>query len=254
MARVAPRVPELSDVLCERCGYVLNGLPTDGRCPECGKPIAESVGTDRLPTPWDVSANPGPNRTTGFIRTCLAVIRRPAHFYRTLATRGSLSSARTFAHVNWWIAGGLFGVAGATHSMWYWSSYSAMRPPPLSPAMIATWLGFTVGLAILTYLALDGITRLASHLTTWEGTYRGYRLPYDVVLRGLYYHSPHYLPVAAMTAATVVGYQLLVAVHTAALASAVRYLIVLCVEVVVGAIYLFQTYWIGMRNMMYANR
>jgi len=25
-------------------------------------------------------------------------------------------------------------------------------------------------------------------------------------------------------------------------------------EVIVGAVYLFQTYWIGMRNMMYANR
>ena len=34
----------------------------------------------------------------------------------------------------------------------------------------------------------------------------------------------------------------------------VRYLYVLAGEVVVTAIYLFQTYWIGMRNMMYANR
>ena len=27
-----------------------------------------------------------------------------------------------------------------------------------------------------------------------------------------------------------------------------------CGEVVLGAVYLFQTYWIGMRNIMYANR
>ena len=32
------------------------------------------------------------------------------------------------------------------------------------------------------------------------------------------------------------------------------YLIVLCVEVIAAAVYLFITYWIGMKNMMYANR
>jgi hypothetical protein len=34
----------------------------------------------------------------------------------------------------------------------------------------------------------------------------------------------------------------------------VIYLYVLCGEVVLGAFYLFKTYWIGMRNIMYANR
>jgi hypothetical protein len=247
-------VPESTDVLCEKCGYVLNGLPDDSRCPECGTPVSESVGTARLPTPWDVSADPGPSRAKGFVRTCQTVILHPTRFYRTFATRGSLASARTFAQANWWIAGLLFGMAGATHSMWYWSTYSAMSMPPFSPAMIATWLGFTLGLAILTYLAMDGVSRLAARLTTWEGTYRGLRLPYEIVLRGIYYHSPHYLPVAAGTALTVIGYQVLVAVHPVALESAVPYLYVLCGEVVVGAAYLFQTYWIGMRNMMYANR
>jgi len=255
MARVAPRVPESNDVLCERCGYVLNGLPDDGRCPECGKPIAESAGHNRLPTPWDASAESGIDRSRGFIRTTLDVILSPRRFYRTFATRASLAAARSFAQLNWWIAAGLFGVAGATHAMWYWSSYSAMGTPPLSPGAIAAWLGFVVGLAIVTYLVLDGVTRLAARLTNWEGTYRGYRLPYDVVLRGLYYHSPHYLPVALGTAATVVGFQLLVLIHPDALGGlAVRYLLVLCVEVVVSAGYLFETYWIGMRNMMYANR
>ena len=255
MARVAPRVPDLTDVLCERCGYVLNGLPDDGRCPECGKPIAESAGTNRLPTPWDAPPAPGVGRAAGFVHTVRQVILRPKQFYRTFATRESLASARSFAQLNWWIAAGLFGIAGATHAMWYWSSYSAMSTPPLSPPMIAAWLGLSVGLAILVYLVLDGVTRLAARLTNWEGSYRGYRLPYQVVLRGLYYHSPHYLPVALAAAATVVGFQLLVLIHPDALGAwAVRYLLVLCLEVVVAAGYLFETYWVGMRNMMYANR
>jgi len=39
-------------LLCERCGYVVDGLPLAGACPECGKPIAESLPARRTGTPW----------------------------------------------------------------------------------------------------------------------------------------------------------------------------------------------------------
>ncbi len=39
-------------LLCERCGYVVEGLPADGACPECGKAIAESLPERRVGTPW----------------------------------------------------------------------------------------------------------------------------------------------------------------------------------------------------------
>lgn len=39
-------------LLCERCGYVIEGLPSDGACPECGKPISESLPERRVGTPW----------------------------------------------------------------------------------------------------------------------------------------------------------------------------------------------------------
>jgi hypothetical protein len=52
------------------------------------------------------------------------------------------------------------------------------------------------------------------------------------------------------------GYQLLLLIAGKALSfnSPMIYLYVLAGLVVLSAIYLFQTYWIGMRNMMYANR
>jgi len=99
-------------------------------------------------------------------------------------------------------------------------------------------------------------TRVAAQLTTWEATYRGYRLPYPIVLRGMYYHAAHYLPVAIAAFIVVAGYQvlLLIAGNKLPFDSPTYYLYFLCGLVVLCAIYLFQTYWVGMRNMMYANR
>lgn len=42
-------------LLCERCGYVVDGLPPAGACPECGKPIAESLPARRAGSPWQRS-------------------------------------------------------------------------------------------------------------------------------------------------------------------------------------------------------
>lgn len=39
-------------LLCEDCGYVIEGLPREGNCPECGKAVAQSLPErrDRVPT------------------------------------------------------------------------------------------------------------------------------------------------------------------------------------------------------------
>jgi hypothetical protein len=239
----------MTDVLCEGCGYVLNGLPPDSRCPECGKPIDESVGHDRI-TPSLESDR----KTAEFFRTTMEVIFRPTAFYRTLAVRGSVQSARRFARVHWWIAAALFGIACAMHTVWYSYLSQSMRSPLKSPREMAIFAAVAVILTLLTYFALDAITRIAAKLTNWEATYRGIRLPYDIVLRGMYYHAAHYLPVGIGAFITVVGYQVWLSVSTASLAWGTNYLYVLSGQVILSAVYLFNTYWIGMRNMMYANR
>ena len=240
----------MSDILCEGCGYVLNGLPADSRCPECGKPIDESVGHERIAPSWEQS----PRKSSGFLRTTLDVIFAPTQFYRTLAVRGSVDHARRFARVHWWIAAGLFGLTCATHTLWYGYIMNSMRSPLHEPRVLQLYAGAILVLSVATYFALDGITRLAAKLTNWEATYRGIRLPYDIVLRGMYYHAAHYIPVAIGAFATVIGYQVLLALGWLSYASGTTYLYILAAEVILSAGYLFQTYWIGMRNMMYANR
>lgn len=49
-----PSEPKIGDhaLLCERCGYALEGIAHDSACPECGTPIAQSLPQRRTGTPW----------------------------------------------------------------------------------------------------------------------------------------------------------------------------------------------------------
>jgi len=247
MSRIAPIVPAETDMLCEGCGYTLNGLPTGARCPECGKPLAESVHASRSAPSWEQQEF---SRPFSFVSTTGSVIFRTTEFYRTLTTRSDTRPAVNFARLHWLIASILFAITASIHlrSMGGFS-FNSGWPYPL-------WLESLIcaGFVLVTYGSLSGITWLAARLTNWEATYRGLRLPTPVVLRGMYYHAAHYLPVALMAFLTVAIYHRLLIAGIFTYRSIVPYLYVVGGEVILGAVYLFQTYWIGMRNMMYANR
>lgn len=238
----AADVPAENSILCEYCGYTLDGLPIDGNCPECGKPVALSTTEDgRQPAEFD---RPGKGRWLRFLRTAAGVTFRPSHFFRHTTARDEGSAAFTFAMVFWIVSAALFGAAAYLHSSWYatMTGWTFVRWP------------FLIALIVATFFGLWGITNLASRLTVWEARYRGYRLPRSVVLRGLYYHAAHYLPVGLVAFLTTAGYLFCYRRNLLGPTTADRYLIALSVEVVVAAMYLFWTYWAAMRNMMYANR
>jgi hypothetical protein len=243
------RAPEETDILCESCGYMLNGLPPSGKCPECGSPIDLSI-SERLRQPplWE---NIGSFRSTtlAFLRTSSQIIFQPTHFFRTSTTRGPLSPARHFAQIHWVISSLLIGLAAWDHWKWFETKVIYKDPSPLLRCVMF------LALPVITFIALAGTIHLAARLTTWEGTYRGYRLPRLVVLRVLYYHAAHIFLVALLALITCVGYisflrDRLISPWMGDLA----YLWTLCGEVIVAAVYLFYTYWIGMKNSMYANR
>ena len=241
MSRAATTIPAESDLLCEGCGYTLSGLPEHSNCPECGKPIAESARLHRTGPAWE---QPHAGFLGRFFSTTCDVLFHPSCFYRTLATRGSVRDARTFAMVHMLITALLVSQAIMGHSRWLGFTGTAAR---VQTALVALSLP-------LTFIFLMGVTLLAARLTAWEAAYRGLRMPREAVLRGLYYHAAHYVPVAAVAMVTVLGYRWMVERELTTVQTLPTYLYVLSAEVVAGALYLFWTYWIGMRNMMYANR
>lgn len=66
-------------LLCERCGYVLEGIGTD-RCPECGKLVAESRAEARRGTVWQRERGVG-----AWVRVNWGVLRHPRRIFRALS-------------------------------------------------------------------------------------------------------------------------------------------------------------------------
>ncbi|HEY1628568.1 MAG TPA: hypothetical protein VGF52_01845 [Tepidisphaeraceae bacterium] len=242
MPRVAPIVPSESDLLCEGCGYTLKGLPLDGNCPECGKPIAQSVGEHRHPSEFEQSPNP-----KTFLRTTANVIFHPAQFYKSLETRSHKPTADRFAQVHRAIAATLFVMAALGHFLWALDTSSSA----IDPAHELMLVIFAAGAM---YLILLGLTRLATWLSAIEAKYWGMRLPYFVVMRGLTFHNANYLPVGLLAVGIVWGYRVLLNENILDRTRDTIYLYTLCIAVVISAGYLFRNYWIAMRSMMYANR
>lgn len=76
-ANVGHRTPFGADLLCESCGYALEGTPKAAACPECGRPVAESLPDRREGTPWQ--QKPG---IRAWAETAWGTLRHPARTYR----------------------------------------------------------------------------------------------------------------------------------------------------------------------------
>lgn len=245
--------PADTDLLCESCGYILNGLNasnTNGVCPECGEPLADSIEPGhRRPAAVE-------STRSGFWATTLQVLVRKRKFFRQTLSRPTSAGVDVrrvarFGQVHRAIAGVLFGAAAAVHLAWMaetrgwvyrWTGWE-----------VAKLCGAGIVLAILGVLLVGAVTRVAIRLTTTESRFWGMRLPLPVVTRAMDFHAANYLPVAILAIVLTAGFRLALTLGWLTPLAGVPYLVALSVAVVVGAIWLFESFVIAMRRIRYAN-
>jgi hypothetical protein len=88
---------------CFRCGYLLTGLQTDGRCPECGLEVTASLPMPRALPRW-AEARGMVGRWARFLPTLWEILRRP-QFFTTLAVyRGREAAIRFAVWLSWLVA------------------------------------------------------------------------------------------------------------------------------------------------------
>lgn len=144
-------------LLCEKCGYVIEGLDQAGNCPECGKPIAESLPDRRVGTPWQQS--PG---VKSLLATWWMTLRHPL---RTLDVMRVGSRPNTRWLTRWAIAAAAgFGAIGfVVSSLLHASDPLAVEIHPLVMILtIPVWmiLPFEL-LTLLTWVETRGLVIIA---------------------------------------------------------------------------------------------
>jgi hypothetical protein len=85
--------PKSKTPQCDVCGYDLHMTDPSGRCPECGKPVAESLGSEfRKPLPWENHPHSG---QWGIIaRQLRTIIFRPRDLFFRMPTQTGQRAAQ----------------------------------------------------------------------------------------------------------------------------------------------------------------
>ena len=84
------------ELLCERCGYSIEGLARESACPECGRPVAASLPEARVGSAWQRGPSFG-----AWLATMRALALHPARTVRTLRIERERSGRFAGVNIKW---------------------------------------------------------------------------------------------------------------------------------------------------------
>jgi hypothetical protein len=155
-------------LLCELCGYVVEGLPAEGACPECGKPIVESLPERRVAF----------QRSDLSLRSWLEILTRPVRTLDTVRIDTHRASTRWSAI----IAAGGIGAAGWVIGVGFQTLPPWPKAEPSEKSMYWLTLGLGGGIAWFLFLTimLVVMTKTEEIGLRIIGNRRGYRITTNI--------------------------------------------------------------------------
>lgn len=167
-----PKIDEYT-LLCERCGYVIEGLASGTNCPECGKPICESLPEARPGSP----AQRGRSVRTRVL-TWFASVRSPVRSFTYL--RIEPKDTKWYGRANLLLAALLFGGTNsllrlATHYLEGGMASDATQVEwSYRATELSLWFGLWSAGSFIVLIALTHIEGygllLGSRLRGWRST------------------------------------------------------------------------------------
>lgn len=183
MARLPSDITSAT-LLCERCGYTLEGLDASANCPECGRPIADSLPSARTGTPFQ-------NDPTwrGFLRQCAMLAREPGTLFARLRIR---HTADTFMLLRSTAAASFAAVAPSCALLLAAAWRNVREQEILIGVLVAglSWVFVNVVLLSLTAVERIGVTFFA--------TRRGWRVPPPVARTICAHAAPGWIAAAVL--------------------------------------------------------
>ena len=159
-------------LLCERCGYVIEGLDAASVCPECAKPIVESLPDRRPGTPWQRQRGVAP-----MVKTWFATARSPASVLAIMAVkppRIRLLLCLAALPIAWAIASGLLLLAERERPLPSGGTVS-WSPGSIVGSMMLTVAGGLV-LTPLVAILLGALTWIEARGLVLISAQRGFRV------------------------------------------------------------------------------